>query len=527
VTCSLETDPVCGTCRRKSRKCDREKPQCRRCLSKGLVCEGYETRFKIYDVNSGSKRRKTDISQKCLEAWRPGSTSATDYDAGLQQPTTIEVAPQLPLATSGDVAKGLSPDDRTPSSTFSPLALSNLSSYGVPHSVYSPPQFEEDESLQIVRRQVLNKDDTATLLLHFKSSAADVIAILPGIEANPLRLYLLPLAYEHSGLLHALLAFSASHISPPEFPHQGTVAIEHKVLSIQALGSLLIKEQCLGLTKTEEDITLSIVVLLLLQDICESGISSHGAHLNGIVFLCARMVADGAAMSPLRRFLLAALSWFDLLRGLSGAEKLAFPPSVRNHVSESNTFELEAFTGCPKSIFELLGRVLTNGKSWLASESTTESFKAALDRAEATLRRWDPSHEIYPSVDPAWPLLADAYRHMALLRIVRFPDGFRLLDDKRIVMPSVRQILDSSAQLTWSSAFYKRMLVPLFFAGAESTTQYEIHYIQVSLEQMTPKTGFKQPALLQLLQRVWQERATSDGSRNVPWTEYVSQVTPL
>jgi len=82
---------------------------------------------------------------------------------------------------------------------------------------------------------------------------------------------MLPLAYEHSSLLHALLGFTASHISPSDFPDQATTALEHKLLAIQALRSLLIKEECLGLTSVEEDITLSIVLLLLLQDVSPLG----------------------------------------------------------------------------------------------------------------------------------------------------------------------------------------------------------------------------------------------------------------
>lgn len=47
--------PVCDTCRKKSRKCDRARPSCTRCIVKGLVCEGYPTTFKIYDHTTRQK----------------------------------------------------------------------------------------------------------------------------------------------------------------------------------------------------------------------------------------------------------------------------------------------------------------------------------------------------------------------------------------------------------------------------------------------------------------------------------------
>ena len=101
-----------------------------------------------------------------------------------------------------------------------------------------------------------------------------MIATSPGSDSNPFHLYMLPLAYEHSNLLQALLGFAASHISPSEFPQQATAAIEHRLLALQALSSLLIKEQCLGLTDIEEDITLSLVLLLLLQDVSVPALSN-------------------------------------------------------------------------------------------------------------------------------------------------------------------------------------------------------------------------------------------------------------
>ena len=97
-----------------------------------------------------------------------------------------------------------------------------------------------------------------------------MIANVPEDAANPFQLYMLPLTYEHSNLLHAVLGFSASHIARSDLPQQATLAIEHKLLALQALSSLLIKEQCLGLTPVEEDIALSAVLLLLLQDVGHS-----------------------------------------------------------------------------------------------------------------------------------------------------------------------------------------------------------------------------------------------------------------
>ena len=84
---------------------------------------------------------------------------------------------------------------------------------------------------------------------------------------NPFRDHILPLAYQHPSLLHAILGLSACHIPPDKIVNHQATALEHKLAAIQALSSLLLKEECLGLSTVEEDLTLSIVLLLLLQDV--------------------------------------------------------------------------------------------------------------------------------------------------------------------------------------------------------------------------------------------------------------------
>ena len=55
-------DPACDTCRRKCRKCDRARPFCNRCSSKGLACEGYSLQVKIYGQASKPARRRARSS---------------------------------------------------------------------------------------------------------------------------------------------------------------------------------------------------------------------------------------------------------------------------------------------------------------------------------------------------------------------------------------------------------------------------------------------------------------------------------
>lgn len=207
---------------------------------------------------------------------------------------------------------------------------------------------------------------------------------------------------------------------------------------------------------------------------------------------------------------------------MSGPEKLAFPSAVRDFVSNSLDFSLQTFTGCPKSIFKPLQDVLSTGKAWLAGDISTDIFQLILDQSAERLRKWDMHQENYPDSDPGWPLLADAYRHIALLRISRFPDTFIIPSSDPLIKTSVDRILDISALMSENSSCYKRLVFPLFMAGADTDSAHQQRYVRICMGQIKDSTRIAQPALFQLLETVWQARANSSHDRNVPWMEWVS-----
>lgn len=51
----LKTEAACLTCRKKSRRCDRARPMCKRCVSKGLECGGYPDKFRFCGIASRGK----------------------------------------------------------------------------------------------------------------------------------------------------------------------------------------------------------------------------------------------------------------------------------------------------------------------------------------------------------------------------------------------------------------------------------------------------------------------------------------
>lgn len=209
-----------------------------------------------------------------------------------------------------------------------------------------------------------------------------------------------------------------------------------------------------------------------------------------------------------------------MVRGFSGAEKLAYPDEVRTYVRNHGSRGFHSFVGCPPVIFFQIGEVLQSGKAFLAGDLALADFNIVLSNAENFLRSWDPEQATYPTSDPEWLHLAEAFRHACLLRILRFPDAFAVPCDNPLIAASVTEIMNVCAKIPRDSVFYKRLLLPLFLAAADTAIPYQIHYAGLCVNQIKHSTGFRHPAMTDLLTRVWEQRGDNDAI-NVPWMEFV------
>jgi hypothetical protein len=107
---------------------------------------------------------------------------------------------------------------------------------------------------------------------------------------------------------------------------------------------------------------------------------------------------------------------------------------------------------------------------------------------------------------------------------MRFPDPLALSCEDTRIKASVSAILDICAAIPRDSTFYKRLLFPLFLAGADTCSPHQIHYASWCISGIKEATGFQHPALTKVLARVWDERQGTDAQclTNVSWTEFVS-----
>lgn len=217
----------------------------------------------------------------------------------------------------------------------------------------------------------------------------------------------------------------------------------------------------------------------------------------------------------------ADTSRFDLLRGFSGAEKLAFSPNLHRFITSTAGSVLTSLVGCPAEVFIAIGDTLAAGKKFRAQEVDVEEFQGSLNQVMAHLQNWDPLTALYPSADAEWMQLADAYRHTAMLRVHRFPNTFLIPCSDVRIKASVDAILDVSARIPRQSRYFKRLLFPLFVAGADTASPHQQQYVLMCIGHIEEMTGVTYHSVLELLKKTWEDRGKADGVRNVPWFEYV------
>ncbi|KAL2288758.1 hypothetical protein FJTKL_03425 [Diaporthe vaccinii] len=517
---AIRRDPACGTCRKKCRKCDRSRPFCNRCKTKGLQCEGYPPRFQFCELATPDAGAVVSVA--------PAPAPAT-----------------LPISSPGSIPGDQVRANVSPSETHELRSSSVSSISAAPYRTQPPPSFWETDSsaspqdgrggeilspasdARLLDGMLLSSE-TQRLLRYFDEELTPGLTIVVDGTENLFRRYLLPLAYQHTGVLHAVLGLVACHLRSSRRDMTKATeadALSHRVAAIRILGSLLAQEEAQGLKAAEEEAVLAMILLLIFHDICEMGLSTHGTHLNGVTFLCGK-IASGSNLSSRSdsiQFFLAALAWLDVLRGFSGAEKLTYSESVRKCVLENGRVSLHTLVGCPPSIFQRIGTVLEAAKGWLAGTTANAEFHATLRDADAYLRGLDLDSAEYPTQHAEWRQLAEAYRHACLLRVMRWPDTFSVPCEDAGVRASVAAILDARANIAASSPFSKRMLFPLFLAAADTTVPHQLHYAAISINEIRRSTGFEHPAMKTVLEHVWEERRSNTrGWRNVPWMEFVS-----
>ncbi|KAJ5658286.1 fungal-specific transcription factor domain-containing protein [Penicillium longicatenatum] len=443
---------------------------CKRCISKGLECGGYPDNFRFCGIASRGK-------------WKDRDAPVDSISAQSQASKSVSSAPNRALPPS----QSLTPNDR--------------------------PEIE----------QVLDSADAAFLLSHYdRVICPHQIAQPVDSSENPYRLYVLPLAYEQIGLLYAVLALSACHLGhlKDENYLYEAVAVDYRLKAITEL-SVAIRKVCSGdFSGDDRDGLFATIQILLLHDICESGISSHGAHISGAMSISSQLMLDQRLSISDERtvFFLGNLAWLDIIRAFSAPGRLYFSQKLREKLLSLCNLRFESVNGCPRELVLLIGEVLEHAKAHSTGNLEIEEYSDNLRSLINKFYTWDSSRCFYPDENPLWLCVTEAYRHTCILRTRR------LLDENEsavepCIQESVTAILDSIASIPGSSPLIELLVLPLFMAGADCLSPHSRHYILLRLGEIKARSEMGIAAPQTLLEKVWHARTQkpADDRSNVPW----------
>ncbi|KAL5340266.1 fungal-specific transcription factor domain-containing protein [Aspergillus crustosus] len=480
--------PACITCREKCRKCDRARPNCQRCISKGLVCRGYPDHFRFCGIASRGK-------------WKNARIPVID----------------------ANVHPGGSPiEERQSTSGSTTPSVQRRSKRLTIDSVLVKPASEVGDDI----KTLLKSSQTKSLLDHYdKFMSPHQIAEIGDEVDNPYRAYILPLAKKQIGLLYAVLGLSAVHLGKltENATLHDTISVEYRMKAIRALGEQIRKSQDTYLSEEEQDAVFATIQILLLHDIAESGISEHGAHITGAMSVCKNILtAEGfSGKRPRAVFFLGNLAWLDIIRAFAGTRRLCFTQDIREMIATDGGHRFELVNGCPRDIFLIIGRALEKAKEYKHGWMTDEDFHSTLLLTKHELCSWNPNTKTYPSSDPRWISVAISFQYASILHVLRLLDKLQPANTPEI-QAAVNMILDASSDIPSDCTLIELMILPLFIAGADALSRHSQYYVLSRFREIERRSEMRNPVPTDLLKETWAARSAQapGNNQNIPWQNF-------
>lgn len=409
-------------------------------------------------------------------------------------------------------------DHQTPSTLISREDQNSEPSLQIPD--YPRPQ---PEGRAVELDDLLMLERTELLLTYYDQVICPHQIALPAAGAdNPYQVYVLPLAYEQIGLLYAVLGLTACHmgINKEDEYLRETLAVEYRVRAIRWLGETLRNGISGELDENERDGIFVTIQILLLQDIFESGISTHGVHITGALSISNQLrLCDTLSREDERTiFFLGNLAWLDIIRSLADPRRLCFSPELRESVATLSDLKFERVNGCPRDMFLIMGNVIEHAKAHATGKIETPEYERLLTAYRYQLYSWRLKTDSYPNDDPRWPAVAEAFRHACILHTSRLLDVAQPAEAP-MIQNSVTAILDSLAEIPAECRLIELVVMPLFMAGADALSPYARHYILLRFDHIRAHGGVSNHVSISLLKSVWNGRGrqAKHDSSNIPW----------
>ncbi|KAF4806900.1 Zinc cluster transcription factor CZF1 [Colletotrichum siamense] len=476
----------CLTCRRRKKKCHEQYPFCSHCLRLNLVCRWEEPR----EVTVGTESFKSTSSV--------GSANSI-----------LSSGPHL-------------------------VDINRLGVYALPKHGPSPCGGAGEDDLISSRRMMLRYYTTSLVFM-----------LTNNLHNNCFLSVLLPMAFECPSLMYALAASSSAHLALQDDIFQ-VRALQHRGNAMAELKSSITKG---SLTR---EMRLATTLVLCSMESISSGIDDWIHHLSGAAAClneCNNMDTassiDGQALigddikalsqTYEGRWLLRNFAYHDIIMSVSLNCK---PHLAGDYWLSSEDYDVaDPYFGHAAEIIHLIGETshLNQDFSMASQEATLSSntlsgvsdataLTAGLcckaRRLETKLQDWKcPSR----SQDASLIILADAYRHAALIYLYRVLRKHITSHPESLesnLSESVTAICKISREIPKGCYAETSMIFPLFMAGGEATSQVEIVTIREGFASLNHRRRFRNvDACVSVLEEVWKCTGAGSGRFKMDWMD--------
>ena len=459
----------CSTCKAKRLKCDETKPSCNQCIKRKVTCGGYSKNFKWRSFEEtishspklaqitgiertrGQDAATPDTPPSPLLSDRNSTSSSTDdpatpHAAGAamtktHSSTSVSTPTMSVYLKHGLISDGVGQNGKVHASTFAraverdvdhdkdhddlmhrPIKFASQSTadsfVSTSSQSFQPPRDSSGLSLSLNRPR-LATSSPEMLAYNFDRNTCGILSIKDGLNENPWRTLVWPMARESPALYHAIASLSAFHCSAldPKMKYSG---MKHVNQSISYLRK--------NIKKMKIEDTLATSITLAFADSWDNSTSTGIEHVRGgsvlISHALTRMKADQAQVNSCRlKFLCKTWLYVDVLSRLTSNRTddvdVDCPLWSQIDLLSSND-QIDPLLGCASTLFPIIGRVANLISRVKKTRYNTISLISKANELKHELTTWNPPSYLEPAEDPTCDVqhaiqTAEAYQYATLL----------------------------------------------------------------------------------------------------------------
>lgn len=507
----------CMHCKEKKKKCNEKRPECDRCIERGLQCE--------YEAVKPRKRRRTSFAGYALSQRSHDSDSPTHYEELWRDPYEFaedarnnsnereqkwearsdyqfpvdEASIEWEGSYGNDVEEVVREPLEAPSgslvrsrSQYPDLAMIAPSPVASPLLEFSAPVFME----------FTDKRNRRALVDHFCNVLSHLI-VFKEDTGNPFRQLVLPLSHASSPVMNAIFALSSAHLEYRGIENEEK-SLDFHNRALQGLAQLIDQNDPVH----REEILGAIMLLVYYEVLVQRGSSNIvNGHLRGAMTI---MKSGPQVTTPIGLFLERAFRFYDVIAALSlgtpphtSSQPTAapFPPPPDSEFLSSNSAlnAVDTLLGLSTDLWPIIHRLshlLSFRHSLEAAVAAGERSKATVLRTELestsqaieiALTEWKP-HLAPPVVNGDGPsdILAEetrihsilnnaeAYRHSAFVYLYRTIQSLprshpSVQKHAHLALLACSNVVELAKQC--QNGPMAALLWPLFVAACEATTK--------------------------------------------------------